>query len=747
MFNNIDFPKNRFYSQDEDIYNPYRFFIDALSNSIRLDLLLGYFTLTSINVLSYGFANFIKNGGTMRIVLNEFVKVTDIDVILQGEEGGVGGFDLSLYDDLESLKKVLSKPDIHFFECIAWLIASNRIEFQFIKLKGAGIPHNKDGIFYDTDKKRVGFTGSCNFTGSGIVNNLERVNVILDWDHEISIIQNNTLENSFNKYFEKKSDQVEYLDVKKVKENIQKTFGNKDFEKILEDEIELLSDLEKKITQYKIIEEKQNILGEHNSEPVFPFNSKPRQYQIDAYDNWVKNNYQGIFAMATGTGKTITSLNCILEEYKKNKFYRFIVLVPTISLAEQWEEEITEGFNFQNLISCNSLNKWELNFKQLGRAFKYGLDNNFCIIATYATFRSKKFQNIFNNLPDNYMSDMILIADEAHTFGSSSLTRLMPEKILKRIGLSATPNRQFDLIGNSKISSYFNSYEPNFTFVYNMKKAIASNVLCKYFYFPKFVNLSPDELKEYVIISKELMKFFDFSKGKYKDSPYVNLKLVERKNILHKAVSKTNCLINIIQEIGVEKFKNAFIYVPEGYEPNYSETDIDHLDLNDEKLIQLYAKLLHDTFKIKLRTFTGETKDRKEILNQFKDGKLDALLAMKCLDEGVDIPQTQYAIFCSSSGNPRQYIQRRGRVLRNYKGKEHAFLYDMIVMPELDPTINDPLLIKIEKNIFISELKRVLNFVILSENKIECLKMLEPICNDIDINVYDLANQEDENYN
>ena len=118
MFNNVEFPKNRFYSQDDEINNPYRFFIDALLNSNRLDLLLGYFTLSSINVLSYGFASFIKNGGTLIIVLNEFVKIDDIDTIVQGENGLVGG-DFSLYNDLESLKKVLSKPYIHFFECIA----------------------------------------------------------------------------------------------------------------------------------------------------------------------------------------------------------------------------------------------------------------------------------------------------------------------------------------------------------------------------------------------------------------------------------------------------------------------------------------------------------------------------------------------------------------------------------------------------------------------------------------------------
>jgi superfamily II DNA or RNA helicase len=145
--------------------------------------------------------------------------------------------------------------------------------------------------------------------------------------------------------------------------------------------------------------------------------------------------------------------------------------------------------------------------------------------------------------------------------------------------------------------------------------------------------------------------------------------------------------------------------------------------------------------------FTGETTNRDQILNQFKEHKLDALLAMKCLDEGVDIPQAKYAIFCSSTGNPRQYIQRRGRVLRNFNVKDFAIIYDLIVKPVIDHTDTDEKLKKIEKNIFLSELRRLVNFSVLSENKDSCLKGLESLCSDMDIDIYDLANKELENYN
>ncbi len=745
MLKKVKYPNNRFYKNGSE-NTPVQFFLDSLYNSNKLDLLLGFFTTSAINILSYGFAAFLQRGGVMRVVLNQRVLPDDIEAMSKADQ-------IELYDnfidlnDLHNLQNTLSKPTKHFFECIAWLIAKDRIQFQFIKLKsGNGLPHYKDGIFSDGNNK-IGFSGSCNFTGGGLMSNLERVQVFLDWEDEKSRNQIEELQNDFNSFFNKESNLVDYLDPNFIKQSIANNFEDKDLTDLINQEKEILNSLKNDNTYNEILVKAIEQLNIISNTPKFPYSEGPRKYQTKAYSNWVDNNYQGFFAMATGTGKTITSLNCIIEEYRKNNFYKFLVLVPTISLSNQWEDEIVNNFNFTEIISCSSVNEWEIRLKELGRSLKYNIDSNFCILTTYATFRSSKFQNIFNQYFTNILQDITLIADEAHTFGSPALSQLMPNGILKRIGLSATPNRQFDDLGIASLSSYFNSYAPNYTFSFDMKEAINSSVLSRYFYYPKFVTLSHDEMNKYAKISKELMKYFDFENGKYHDSPFVNQKLIERKNIIHKAKSKSTCLINIIDEIGAENFTKAFIYVPEGYESNYAENDIDEFDNNDERLIQSYTKLLYDKYKFKLRTFTGETKDRVEVLTQFKEGKLDALLAMKCLDEGVDIPQTKYAIFCSSTGNPRQYIQRRGRVLRKHKEKKFAYLYDMIVKPQLDPTSSDPTMLKIEKSIFKSELSRLINFAALSENKIECLELLEPFCLDFDIDIYELINQEESKYN
>ena len=555
----------------------------------------------------------------------------------------------------------------------------------------------------------------------------------------------------FEDIFSGNSEVVEYLNIEDIQIAIKNEFGNCSINELLIKEQDLI-DKKKSLFENKRLnksfEDAYNKIEEINNEPRFPFPEGPRQYQLKAYQNWVENNCKGLFAMATGTGKTITALNCVVEQFKKDGYYRFIVLVPTISLATQWEKEVIKKFNFQEVVVCSSLNnEWEDSVRSYGSSLKFGGNPNFCIIITYASFRMKRFQYLLNDIFKNDLKSFILIADEAHTLGSKNLLKVLPFGIEKRIGLSATPERQYDNEGDKELSNYFDSVPPNYTFKYDMKQAIDAGVLCRYYYYPKIVELEQEELNAYRVITNKLMKYLDPNTGKYKDDPYVNNLLIQRKNIIHKAKNKSDCLIHIIDEIGQNNFEFAFIYVPEGFETNYEEVDIDiNSEVEDANIINEYTNLLYNKYKFKLRKFTGSTNDRDEVLKQFSSGQLDALLAMKCLDEGVDIPQTKYAIFCSSTGNPRQYIQRRGRVLRYHDKKDFAYIYDMIVKPTVEETSTDQGKTNIEKNILLNELKRLVNFAVLSENKVECLSSLEDLCHNLGIDIYDLANKEEEKY-
>jgi superfamily II DNA or RNA helicase len=730
---------------------PLQFYLDGLSNSTEFNLLLGYFSSSAINLLSVGFATFISRGGKMRMVINHLLSEKDKQAVTNASnDKTLKVFDLS---DVVNLGKILDEYDIHFFECLAYLISEKRIEIKVIKPKnGKGIAHYKSGVFTD-GQDSIGYKASCNFTLYGLSENLEELEAFLSWENGRSNKLIKKQLKLIEQYFDESDEDVDYLNVEEIEVVLKERFGKKDLNELLVQEDELLK---KKMSLVSNPGLKKTISKLHEDieiikrTPKFPYPEGPREYQINAYENWLSNNRKGLFAMATGTGKTITSLNCILNDFKINGFYKFIVLVPTTALASQWREEIVKKFNFQDAIVCSSNNSgWKDELKGIGKNIIFNRPVDYAIITTYATFKGVNFQTILKEYFENDFDNLTLIADEAHTMGSPGFLNVLPLKIQNRIGLSATPERQFDENGNKVLADYFSTTEEEYTFEYNMKTAIENKILTKYFYYPKIVSLEQDEQDEYLKISKELSKFIDFETGKYKESEYVNNLLIKRKNVIHKAARKVGALLSIVKEIGVENFKDAFIYVPEGVEIDYSDSEDKNLngefELN-KSLIDIYLKNLYEKFGLKMAKFTGETSNRNQLLNQFKDHKLDALLAMKCLDEGVDIPQAKFAIFCSSTGNPRQYIQRRGRVLRKYSGKEHAIIYDLIVKPVVDYTDTDEKLKKIEKNIFLSELKRLVNFSVLSENKDSCLKSLESLSYELGIDIYDLANKELENY-
>ncbi|WP_053976588.1 DEAD/DEAH box helicase family protein [Mangrovimonas xylaniphaga] len=755
MLKDVTWAEDRDYktgTEDE----PLQFYLDALCNSKTFDLLLGYFSSSALNVLSLGFANFICSGGKMRAIINNVLSEEDKEAIKRGQNKENLSSSLLNFNDIKELKKTLDEYGTHFFECFAWLIANNRIEIKIIRpKKGRGISHYKSGVFSDGENS-ISYKSSCNFTYYGFLENLEELECRLSWEDSSSNRAVMKQNKHFDSLFSEQVEHVEYLSIDEVKSAICEQFGNKRIEDLIVNEKELLrkrnnilknSNIQNSIK--RAIEKLQHFV-EMENKPRFPYGGEPYDYQVLAHKKWLDNNKKGLFAMATGTGKTITSLNCMLNEYKEHGFYKFIVFVPTTALASQWVSEVRDKFNFQNIILCCSINgNWKDELKSIGKSVIFGRQVDYAIITTYATFKGVNFQSIFKDCFKNDFDKITMIADEAHTMGSIGFTRVLPNYIENRIGLSATPERQFDDYGNTVLAQYFDTSPDEYTFEYNMKIAIDNGVLCKYYYYPKIVSLEPEEQDEYLKISKELTKYINPETGKYYESEYVNNLLIKRKNVIHKASRKLNELVSIVGEIGSENFNNAFIYVPEGIEVNYVENDDDVLGIEREndRLIDNYLEALYDAYSLRMAKFTGETHNRNQILEQFKTNKLDALLAMKCLDEGVDIPQTKYAIFCSSTGNPRQYVQRRGRVLRRFSGKDHAIIYDLIVKPIINHTDTDEKLTKIEKNIFLSELRRLVNFAVLSENKDLCLRQLEQVCYDLDIDIYELANKELENYN
>lgn len=477
-----------------------------------------------------------------------------------------------------------------------------------------------------------------------------------------------------------------------------------------------------------------------DSLPKFPFPEGPRDYQKNALNAWIENKYKGFFAMATGTGKTITSLNCLLHLYREEGSYKCLILVPTISLVDQWKKECTR-FGFRNIIKISSKEKgWKDAVMRIVTNSYFNLKNiSYVIIATYASFAKSETCSRIEELS----SSTLLIADEAHNMGSTLMLKAMKRVVFqRRIGLSATPHRQYDPQGNRSINDFF-GIKDHYTFEYSMAEAIEKGVLCKYRYFPHVVNLNEDEMEEYLILSKQIAKFFHDDTEMFDDDPVLTALLLKRKRIIHKAVNKLVKFKEIINDLYREKgnLKYTMIYAPEGVCPDDSYYNVvddrDEIeDSGDEiPLINLYTMLVAETNKYTtVEQFTARETDRDRILRDFANGVTDVLVAMKCLDEGVDVPRAENAIFCASTGNPRQFIQRRGRILRIHENKSMAYIHDLVVVPYVDYDIES---FNMERSLLKRELLRVSDFAKIATNSSYTENVLKEIIEYYELNLYE----------
>lgn len=722
MLKDVKWAEDGTYSPQGD-HKPVEFFNNALKNSYLFDLELGYFNSAAINVLSYSFATFIRNGGIMRMAINHIVSDKDKHAIEAGEEGHVDApFDIT---NIEELRKGLDEYGEHFFQCLAYLIQEHRILIKIIKPKGTnGLAHTKRGQFSDGGTI-VAFTGSANFTLGGFINNREEITLSFSNSPD-PVIQKriSNRKDEFNNLMLGKDESVEYLSAEDLETAITSQYGKL--------EIEDLLDVEKKLKQYKIHNSEssssvaEEIVEMSKGSPCFPYGN-PRDYQKQAYQNWKNNKQKGLFAMATGTGKTLTALNCLLHIYKVYNFYKAVILVPTITLVDQWELECKK-FNFKGIVKVNSKNKaWrqELDAIKTKEAFNFsGQEPSYIIISTYASFAR---ENVFHNLmdfPQKALRQILLIADEAHNMGAGRiLDRLDGVKYIRRIGLSATPERQFDEKGNKALMKFFGCTDDKYTFEFKMQEAIDKGYLCRYDYYPHLVHLTHDEMDEYLRISRQLCKFFNKDSGSFNSSEDILMRLLlKRKRIIHKAVNKEEVFRHIMEQRFKQKgnLKYTLVYVPEGNHPDDYDADkfIDSESVSDDKesdrIINTYTEMVRDISPTTtVKKFTSGIKERNSVLEDFASGKLEVLTSMKCLDEGVDVPRSELAVFCASTGNPRQFIQRRGRILRKHPDKHKAEIHDLVVAPVVNSTDE---CFSMEQSLLRSELKRVRDFATMSEN-------------------------------
>jgi len=680
MFKDLELKKTYDYEVDNLIED---FYIPLLNNSVFYSRITGYFSAKILISAAKGLSNFFINRGNYKLITGCLVSDDEYEAIKKGLSS----------DEIISSKCILSVNDLYdeiqkdYLKVLSYLVREGRLEIKIaiVPESLSGIFHEKIGIFEDINGNKLSFSGSNNETSKGWSSNIEEFKVFRSWNQEEAEYLENDFR-KFNNYWNNNVKNFFVTDVPSVtKQNLMK----------IHDEDEDISTVLKRI----------NNINKEKCKPVL------YEFQNEAVNSWIKNGYKGILEMATGTGKTYTSLGAVNKIRDTFRKYCCIIVVPYKHLIPQWEKDVIGIIPSTHIMEIfGEINDWRNLMTKNLRDYRDGFIEELVLITTYTTFSNKDFGYIFKKYVDKN-EIYLIIADEVHNFGSVKYSEGMYNEIKFRLGLSATPTRWFDNEGSDKIKKYFDKT----VFKFDLKQAIDGGFLTHYEYNPTFVKMSDGEFTEYKNLTHKLTKLYK-KEGSDKEKDVLKLILIKRSKIIKNNENKITKLVEILFELKKKsKIDHLLIYCDNIQQIEKVQKELNKLGIINHKFTEM-----------------ENIKERENILSCFDNGDYQCLIATKCLDEGVNIPSTKTAIIIASSTNPKEYIQRRGRVLRKYLGKNKAFIYDITVLPP--ENIENSGLRKIEQGIIKKELMRIQDFLETADNKAEILSSLSAIM--LEYNVY-----------
>ena len=624
-------------------------FIPLMKETVKYYRGVGFFSSNWIQIALEGIDNIINNNGQIYMITSPNLSEDDYQAILKGNQAKI---DNIIYESIKKeLEEFNTKDKKHILNYLSWLIADGILEMRFAICKNnEGIYHDKIAIFED-EENMVCIHGSINDSLKATYNG-EAVSVFKSWS--IGAEYCNEHKKRFMDLWEGKR---EFYKIITMPEKLKCTFR------------EISKNTER---PYKNRTEKR----------------EPRQYQLEAIKKLEENNWKGIFEMATGTGKTITSIFAMLKYKEKYQKQFLIVLAPFTHLVNQWEKELND-LGYKNILKCmNSKEKWFNKLTSKIKDYNSNLNNEICIISTYATAFTKDFYERIQKIKNN----VCLIADECHYMGSENYQNMMLNNIDVRVGLSATPARWFDDEGTEKIKQYFDKT----VYEYTLEEAIENEKLTPYYYYPVIINLEHEEEEEYKNLTQKISNCLNRKKqNKNQKDEYLEKLYRMRRKIINNANEKYVMLEKMFKDrMKKERISHTLVYCAKG---------------ESKKVVRILSNL---GLKVHEFVYTVSPEDRKKILDKFAIGDYQVLVAIKCLDEGVDVPSTKTAYFMASTSNPREFIQRRGRILRLAENKKYAEIFDFLVFPNYESKNKS-----IGQNIIKKELPRFAEFSKYAKNK------------------------------
>lgn len=689
------------------------FYIPLLKDAVSYKRAVGFFSSSSLVEISKGIAGMAAEGGKIQIVASPYLSDEDIDAIRRGYE------DRNKIIERALLTQISEKPTDYYsmerLNLLATLIADRVMDIQIAYTEdknGIGMYHEKMGIIEDVYGDKIAFSGSNNESATAMIVNYETMDVFRSWGDSSEIERVRLKENAFYSIWHDMEPNIKVLKFPNVTDALIERYRRKPVNFAIDDE-----QFARRMLTYasKISDVSSTCRGPIGAR--VPDDIKLREYQKEAISVWVGENYRGIYDMATGTGKTLTGLGAISKLSEDlDDILAVIIVCPYQHLVEQWVEDIVR-FNIKPIIAYGDSPQkdWKKRLSRAVRDQKLRRDKSFfCLVCTNATFAKDYVQDEISKI----QSPILLVVDEAHNFGARTYARLLDDRFTYRLALSATLDRHRDDEGTAMLYDFFGKK----CIEYSLDRAIDEDKLTKYKYYPIPVYLTDEELEKYEQKSYEMSKCLIKGKdGKYKLNKRGEILAMERARIVAGASQKLETLREYIapyaQDNNILVYCGATNVIDE--KADYSSTDEE-----DIRQIEAVTRILGNEFGMEVAKFTSEEnmEARITIKEQFQKGdRLQAIVAIKCLDEGVNIPGIRTAFILASTTNPKEYIQRRGRVLRKAENKPFAEIYDFVTLPRELDSVSGLTTEQAQRDLSLvkNELARIKEFGRLSMNSME----------------------------
>ena len=707
--------KNEYRSLIDDVVKD--FYVPLLKNAVLYQRAVGFFSSSALVMISKGIEGLVQNGGTIQIIASPKLSSSDIEEIRKGYEVR-RVIEKSL---IRELGEIDSPVELEKLSYMARLVADGILDIKiaFLTTKNEiAMYHEKMGLITDNEGNTVAFSGSMNESENAFKGNYESFDTFCSWTNDCERVFKKQM--AFKAIWEDYEPGIETLDFPvAVKQRLYEY--NADLRKCNSKANDSITEIQ--------LESKEK------GEIYLPEDFNIREYQYNAIKTWESRGFCGIYDMATGTGKTLTALASVEYLFRKNNNRLAIVIVcPYQHLVEQWVEDIVK-FGIYPIIgySASSQKNWKKNLEQAVRSFNLKVLDTFCFVTTNASFVTKKVQEQIIQLNE----DSLFIVDEAHNMGAANYRKCLPENIEFRLALSATIDRHNDDIGTEALASYFGDK----CIEYSLKDAIENQMLTRYFYYPVLTYLDEDELEEYLDLTHQLATGILKKGRKLVLSEYAKQLLIKRSRVIAGARSKLPELKKQMETYKDDK--HILVYCGA---TTIKDADAEDMDFGTRQ-IDLVTNLLGNEMGMRVGRFTSQesVQERAQIRTAFADGEmLQALVAIRCLDEGVNIPSIKTAFILASSTNPKEYIQRRGRVLRKFPGKDYAVIFDFITLPFPVDTLNFQRdeVINSTKGLIKREIIRMLDFAEIAENPSETYDLIYDLKHGFGITEEDLKEEE-----